>query len=405
MKTIKPLKIECEFALPCENLFIDIGKLFSSLGNSYFAIKAYKEALKYNEYNFDALYMCIVEYIETSNISKAAKLISKFSMFRNADVHCLSLLGHIEIRLGDIKKAINYFENALKISKRLTSDLLYGIALIYELIRKYEKAIETYDMILKNDPYNNYSKRIRLRSAICLKNLCKYDIACQEFNQLLKFGNYFRLNREIILIHLAHLYVLTGKYHEAIKIFSEFKSKNINNNYINIIKICMLFKKKRFLELLQTIKEDNIRNHPYIYYILGRTYFMLKRYNESIIAYNHGLKYDSENFQCWNSMGISQLAVGAYKNAYACFSKSIELNTNFHEGIHNYSIMLEYFGDKNLLASIEIQNNISSVIINQLLDVTVDLKNTPYLTMQSMLVNNEKWYNEIIFNVEDIFKH
>lgn len=78
----------------------------------------------------------------------------------------------------------------------------------------------------------------------------------------------------------------------------------------------------------------------YFYYILGRSYYKLNDYNNSLIFYYKGLKYNDYHGELYNAISYSYLKQGNKEKSLKMLEKNIQLNPNY---VNGYDSIAEYY--------------------------------------------------------------
>lgn len=135
-------------------------------GEFYFSKDSFQLALNGNGVDFIGFKSIVKEYsmTKTANLAKAYTGISYYKLkdYKNAIKYLndfdandelispaiVGLVGDCYVELGDVNKAITYFEKAAKADNNVISPIfLKKIGIAYESQGKYDKAIESYTTI------------------------------------------------------------------------------------------------------------------------------------------------------------------------------------------------------------------------------------------------------------------
>jgi len=212
-----------------------------------------------------------------------------------------SAYGEYVFDKGDYNKAIKY----LIISKFTTYDILYKIGFSYYKLENYINS-------------ENYLKKIRLSE---YKDDSNYYLAIIE----IKKGNY-----KAAIKYLKNITKFI--YQDAIKYYLIFINYNIENY-------------KEVIKLSEEI-DENTFNLNHIYYILGRTYFIINEYESSLNYYS---MYDDKkqvddklNFE----IGYSLLKINDVDSAKNIFEKNA-LYDNYYGQLSSYYLADILYKEKN----------------------------------------------------------
>jgi len=117
-------------------------------------------------------------------------------------------MSNIDLAIFHYRRALEY-KNAFNIPDERYR-VLYKLASLYKLTKKYNKMEETYTTILRDDPYYSDKKYEKLRDSI-YKNFLNKGL--DQVILLYRFDVPFSLKAHI---ELGHFYYQTGRYREAI---------------------------------------------------------------------------------------------------------------------------------------------------------------------------------------------
>ena len=186
-----------------ENCFIQLGEIYSIMGNNQQAADYLKKALNINNKNasthlklakaYDALgesELANKEYNYTLSVAENDKSlmlelesiwIKKIGLnANNAEAH--TNLGAVYQKLGDYPKALQEYSKAKALNpKNLTTR--FNIGTLYQIQKEYQLAINAYDEVLQFDPKNESA---RYYKAICLSEMKQFAKATDEFRKLLE---------------------------------------------------------------------------------------------------------------------------------------------------------------------------------------------------------------------------
>jgi Flp pilus assembly protein TadD len=124
-------------------------------------------------------------YRKTGETSKALIDIEKYLGYYPENKTALSLAGKVESAEGDNIKALEYFNNNLRIHPN-DSDCYIDRANAYFISKSWNWAIKDYSMSLDLNPGNSDTW---LNKAISLLNSGKVEDACHDFKESLSLGN------------------------------------------------------------------------------------------------------------------------------------------------------------------------------------------------------------------------
>jgi CHAT domain-containing protein/Tfp pilus assembly protein PilF len=200
-------KLACSIVLLSCALVVfsqDVPKIYTQLENSY------------NNSEFDAC-LKLESDIETFSLNRTDTLAAN-SLFYIAYAHQ---------QLGDLNKALTFYEREKVLRAKLNDDVyysttLFNLASVYLMAGKYEKAGVAADELLANDKklYNISSPEFAgsaINVAHVYIQLDRFKEAEQLLNSTLKRQEKGTVNEGMILNKLGDLYTYTGQYSKASK--------------------------------------------------------------------------------------------------------------------------------------------------------------------------------------------
>ena len=186
-----------------EDSYIQLGELFTILGNHQQSIDYYKKALAINGKKasthlklakaYDAIgeaELANREYNYTLSVAEEDKAlmlelesiwIKKIGInANNAEAH--TNLGAVYQKLGDYQKALQEYSKAKALNpKNLTTR--FNMGTLYQTQKEYQLAVNAYDEVLQFEPKNEAA---RYYKAVCLSEMKQFAKATDEFRKLLE---------------------------------------------------------------------------------------------------------------------------------------------------------------------------------------------------------------------------
>lgn len=143
----------------------------------------------------------------------------------------------------DYKKSIQYFEEASEhkniFTGKLNKELSYYQAEAYANLEEYDKAIEIYDELIREEPRESMN--------YMLKEYCLYESGDYEEAAKVYEMGYEKTGEEEFLSLLANLYVSTEEYDKALSIITDE----------NKVKEASIQQELDFLEIVISEKQQN----------------------------------------------------------------------------------------------------------------------------------------------------
>ena len=177
----------------------------------------------------------------------------------------------------------------------------FKAALSHHSKGNWNKALEIYQHILKEDP-ENYA--VLQNYGPLLAQLREYKLAKNIFEKCLKI----KPNDSLLIYNYGKFFHDQKIYEKAIKYYNksfEINPKNAMSKY-------------------------NI----------GNIYFVQKKFNSAIEYYKKATEVDPSNFFAYNNIAISFKKLGKFDEALKFYKKAIDTNKDFIDGHINYSTLL-----------------------------------------------------------------
>uniref|UniRef100_A0A6C0IK29 Uncharacterized protein n=1 Tax=viral metagenome TaxID=1070528 RepID=A0A6C0IK29_9ZZZZ len=184
---------------------------------------------------------------------------------------------------------VNNYNKIIDLDPQNRNKYLQKIGEIYEKQTNFEKAIEYYEKVLKNEKYDISTIGVLSNQVgVCYHNLKKYELAISYFKKVL-------LIKEIndVYCNIATCYVAMKNYKEAE--FFLLKSYKLNNN---------------------DIKTNNS---------LGNIYYYIKKYDKSIEYYTKN-KNNEDNYEHKYNLSFAYLAGKKFKQGYTLYENRLKAN-------------------------------------------------------------------------------
>lgn len=231
----------------------DIADAYSDLYKHDKAISYYEEAIKIQKEhnltrelgitlnNLGSLYMDLNQYEKALSKYKEALEIADEQRDTPTKATVLNNIGHVYGKLGNSDRALFYYQQSFELEKQLKIPyhlvyVLNNIGMEYFRAGKYDKALNYLKEALEIDKKLNNPHLLETRlnniGAVYLKQ-GRYREAEQVFLERKALENRIKPNR---LLHsgLVELYILTGRYNDALKLANEIPPswRDNTNRYI-----------------------------------------------------------------------------------------------------------------------------------------------------------------------------
>lgn len=183
----------------------------------------------------------LLEALRLYNVIRETDLSNEYPEALEGIADTLNTIGNIHINLGDYPKALDYYQNALKIFEQLSdreglSTSFNNIGLVHFKLGDYKKALDYYEQSLRyrqsiSDVYAEVITLNNIGEVYCVMK--DYEKALSYFNRSLKLhkesGSKHRT--AVPMNHIGMLYFAMGDYEKALAYLGE--SLSIESEYGN----------------------------------------------------------------------------------------------------------------------------------------------------------------------------
>lgn len=253
-------------------------------------------------------------------------------------------LGILNWRKGDLEKARELLQNAIKAAIRLEdnwfeAECYNALALVKFSQGKHDEAIDAYKQAIEIAPeqifvWNNLGN-------LCMK-IQRNDEAMLAFQKALQHN----AKDPIAWNGLGAVYFKIGYLDDAINAFRKAieLAPTLANAWLGLGEayatvgrdIDAIASYQRALELNKRFLAAWLK--------LAEIYSRQGRHKDAIKTYQRALAVNAKNHQLWNELGLTLLRSSAYAEAAGAFAKALELNRSFAWGYSNYALALAGLG-------------------------------------------------------------
>ncbi len=270
---------------------------------------------------------------------QALKLLSKVEDLdpTNSDVYVTK--GFIYSKLHLPKEAIKEYSKALN-DYEYQADLFIQIALEYENLFNYDRAIEFYQKYLELEPDQN---AILDELNYCYKYAEEYKVDdCIKFYKAYLDKNPYSHSA---WYNLGEAYTRKGSYDEAISAYDfciaidpEFSAAySGKGNACN--------EAGYYQKAIDTYKESlEVTSESFTYYFIGECYEKMEDYINAIEYYRQATQLDSEFSDAWIGLGVAYDGLGDMKSALHYVKKGVSLEPENNEFIATQAIIQQHCG-------------------------------------------------------------
>jgi len=312
-------------------------RVFYNLGNEYFlirrykdAITAYQKAIELNPYNGSSYLNLGVLYRKEGKVKEAIDILNKGLISKESKAEILFNLGSIYKSIGDFNKALECLEKSIEVNSDF--DFSYNaIGDIYYKLGNLEKAFEFYKKAIQKNPY--YLEAYNNIGTILLR-IGKIDESIFFYNKALSL----KPDYPYALYNLGVIYInIPSKKNEGISLLKKMKSFNVRDAKL-FLNAGIELRKINEIYLAIDFFEEAIRLNPFLkdaYYNLIDIYTQLEKYNLAIITSQKVIELNLADFLLYNNLGKIYNKVGNYNSAIFFLNKAIELKPDYIDAYLN----------------------------------------------------------------------
>ncbi len=220
------------------------------------------------------------------------------------------------------KQAIEMLYKALELEND-NFEVLFQIGELYFCMLDMDRAIQYLEMVLKKKP--SHSKSLRLLKDIYVKE-GKFEFALDLMNKLLELNNHCEKD----IVNTIELLALMKNVSEINK-FESFESLKVK---VAVAKAYYTFgnyeKVEKILDDVLAIEPEN----EDALLLKGKLLFNNNEFNQAKIIFDK-LKYDTENHEILNYLGLFSMEELKFVEAVQYFSKALALDSENHRYFYN----------------------------------------------------------------------
>lgn len=306
-------------------------------------------------FDIDQLEEIIGYYCDDNKFAQALKVVDyAYTLFpENTDMmlreaQILAGMGHLSRALGRLKE-LERFESR-------NEEVLLTMASIYSQLREHQKAIALYRKALELGG-EEYEEEINLEIALEYENMDRFDKAIETLQDALTR----KPDNETLLYELAYCFEATDRYAECIGYYKAFLDRhpfsfpawyNLGNAYQKMEKLeesidaydyCLaiqadfapafynkahaLFKQEKYHETIQVLEESYTAEPPQapVYCHIGECFEKLGEYDKALFYYRKSLTLDDTYADSYLGMGMVMDLQGRTSESIALIEKAVSL--------------------------------------------------------------------------------
>jgi tetratricopeptide (TPR) repeat protein len=252
---------------------------------------------------------------EALDLLESAEHVNPFDI----EVHIIR--GNIYNSLEQFPRAIASFRKALELADEQKDDIYLSLAITYQNMADYNKAVDYYKLCLKENPANEVALE---EFAVSLEFSSRMEEGITFLTSLIDEQPYAYL----LWYYLGDLYGKMGQYENALKAYDycllikeDFAPAHLD--YAQSLSMLERFEEaiQRYLTAFEYCQPD-----AFTYYNMGECFEQLDKYEEARTYYRKAVKLAPEMAQAWYGLGVTFEEEERWYEAVHYIKKAIEID-------------------------------------------------------------------------------
>lgn len=235
------------------------------------------------------------------------------------DIHLIR--GNIYNALEQFPRAINSFRKALELSEDQKDDIYLSLAITYQNMADYNKAVDYYKLCLLENPANEVAMEEIIVSLEFSKRLTEGETF---FSKLIDEQPYSYM----LWYYLGDIYSKQGLHEKALKAFdySLLIKEDFAPAHLDMAQSLSMM--ERFEEAIARYKMafEFFQPDAFTYYNIGECYEQLQQFEEARTYYKKAVKLTPEMAQAWYGIGVTLEEEERWYEALHYIRKAIEID-------------------------------------------------------------------------------
>lgn len=302
-----------------------LSKIYEKKGNLNQLINIWEEAAKVFPENNQIRINLAFKLSQAKKFKEAEKLAFEIIKSNPKYTRSYILLGSIEEKRGNIKKALKHFEKAINLEpKNVSLKIKYGELLVKN--KKYDKAMEICKALLENDQIAKNPENVDVKSkiGIILTEINQDEEALEVLQEVLAVND----SDAVVWNYLGVILYRKNEYHKAMEAYSrsiELDPKfALAYNNQGTLYLTIALKNRDKVTLTNAINSFNraIKNDSQLasaYNGRGSAYRFSNRIADAIKDWKRALKIKPDFTDVYFNIGVTYLKVGNRKEALRFF--------------------------------------------------------------------------------------
>ncbi|KAG8899839.1 glucose repression mediator protein [Tulasnella sp. 408] len=315
-----------------EETWILLGNLAEQMNDPDRAENAYENALRHNPESERALTQVASIARSRDDFGKAIEFFQRALDVRQENGEVWSALGHCYLMQDDLQKAYAAYQQALyHLPNPKDPKLWYGIGILYDRYGSLDNAEEAFSSVLRMDANFEKAEEILFRLGIIYKQQQKYSESLECFDRILRNPPAPLANLDI-WFQIGHVYEQAKNYEQAKEAYERVLADSPNHAKV-LQQLGWLYHQpgSSFVNqdmaiqcLTKSLEADS--GDAQSWYLLGRAYMAVQKYQKAYEAYQQAVYRDGRNPTFWCSIGVLYYNINQYRDALDAYSRAIRIN-------------------------------------------------------------------------------
>lgn len=276
-----------------------------------------------------------VELHQKGQIRLAQSLYEQVLVLQPKNFDALQLLGTLLAQNNDNATALEYFDKALKINKKLP-EIFNNRGLVLMALNKPNEAIESF----------RYALQLQKNFSQAYANLGKALYSVRNFEQALDCYHV----AIALTPHLAEVYNTIGAIQQQLKLyqgalFNFAKAALIDPNFAQVFfNAATVYQQQQNLQAALIHYDEAIRlnsNYLNAYNNKGNVLLELKQHDLAIKSFDAGLLINENAPQLLNNKGNAYKELKDFSAALICYQKALKISPQYADAHNNMGIVLQ----------------------------------------------------------------
>lgn len=294
----------------------------------------YKDIIRRQPRNFDALYLSGMLHAQQGDLETAAKLFGKAVHLKPDFIDAHYNHGVVLNALARHAAAITSYGHVLRLRPDHRDALQNHAGSLFEL-RRFQEALEAYDRALATK--GDYAEALDNRGVV-LRELARYEEALASHDRALVIAPHHAEswnNRGIALRALRRFEAAVESYDRAIAITPDF-AEAYHNRGIALLEL------KRFVEALQSYDHAIALKPGYAeaHHNHGIALMELNRPAEALRSFDRAVEFKPAYAEAYSNRGLAWVKLNRPAEALQNYEHAIRLKSNHAEAYNNRGVLL-----------------------------------------------------------------